>query len=76
MSTHFIGGLAMALLALLVGVAWVVGAVRRRQDRAQTAPTYDAAGGVIYTAFQIGCAGVLILGGLAILALVLLGGFT
>jgi hypothetical protein len=48
--------------------------VRRRRDRALTAPTYAATGGVVYTVFQIGCAGLLILGGIAILGLMLVGG--
>jgi len=56
---------------VLVGVAWVVGAIRRVRDRAITAPTYAATGGVVYTVFQVGCAGVLILAGLGILALML-----
>ena len=74
MSGHLLGGLVMGGLAVVVGVGWIFGAIRRRSNRAQTAPTYAATGGVVYTAFQIGCAGLLILGGLAILGLMLAGG--
>ena len=74
MNAHLFGGLAMGSLAVLVGAAWIFGAVRRRRDRALTAPTYAATGGVVYTVFQIGCAGLLILGGIAILGLMLVGG--
>ncbi len=74
MSGHLLGGLVMGGLAVLVGVGWILGALRRRSDRAEMAPTYAATGGVVYTAFQIGCASLLILGGLAILGLMLLGG--
>ncbi|PZR97017.1 MAG: hypothetical protein DLM67_08990 [Candidatus Nephthysia bennettiae] len=62
----------MGAVTVLVGVAWVLGAVRRVRDRALAAPTYAATGGVVYTVFQVGCAGVLILAGLGILALILI----
>ncbi|HKA49410.1 MAG TPA: hypothetical protein VKK19_16080 [Candidatus Dormibacteraeota bacterium] len=74
MSGHLLGGLVLGILAVVVGIGWILGALRRRSDRAETAPTYAATGGVVYTAFQIGCAGLLILGGLAILGLMLAGG--
>jgi len=73
MNLHLLGGSVMGGLAVLVGVAWVFGALRRRRDRAETAPTYAATGGIVYTVFQLGCAGLLILGGLGILALMLAG---
>jgi hypothetical protein len=74
MTLHLLGGLVLGGLTVLVGVAWVLGALRRRRDRAVTAPTYTATGGVVYTVFQLGCAGLLIAGGLLILGLMLLGG--
>lgn len=74
MNTHLLGGLVLGGLAILVGVAWVLGALRRRRERALTAATYAATGGVVYTIFQLGCAGLLIFGGLAILGLMLAGG--
>jgi hypothetical protein len=64
----------MGGLAVVVGLTWVLGALRRRRERAVTAPTYAATGGVVYTVFQLGCAGLLIVAGLAILALMLAGG--
>ena len=72
--SHLLGGLVLGGLTILVGVAWVFGALRRRRERALTAPTYAATGGVVYTVFQIGCAGLLILAGVAILGLMLAGG--
>ncbi len=74
MSQHLLGGLVLGGLTTLVGVAWILGALRRRRDRATSAATYAATGGVVYTVFQIGCAGMLILGGLGILGLMLAGG--
>jgi hypothetical protein len=74
MSTHLVGGLILGGVIILVGVAWVFGALRRRRDRATSAPTYAATGGIVYTVFQLGCAGLLILAGIAILGLVLAGG--
>jgi hypothetical protein len=72
MTPQQLGGIAMGAVAVLVGVAWVLGAVRRVRDRALAAPTYAATGGVVYTVFQVGCAGVLILAGLGILVLILI----
>ena len=74
MNAHLLGGLVMGGLALLVGLVWVVGAIRRVRDRALTGPTYSATGGVVYTVFQVGCAGMLILAGILILALMAAGG--
>jgi hypothetical protein len=76
MNTHLLGGLVLGGLTILVGVAWVFGALRRRRERALTAATYAATGGVVYTIFQLGCAGLLIFAGLAILGLMLAGGPT
>jgi hypothetical protein len=69
MDAQHLGGVVMGGLVLLVGVAWVLGAIRRVRERALTAPTYAATGGVVYTVFQIGCAGLLIVAGLVILVL-------
>jgi len=74
MNMHLLGGLVLGGLTVLVGVAWVFGALRRRRQRAMTAATYAATGGVVYTVFQLGCAGLLIFGGIAILGLMLAGG--
>jgi hypothetical protein len=72
MDAQHLGGVVMGGLVLLVGVAWVVGAIRRVRERALSAPTYAATGGVVYTVFQIGCAGVLIVAGLVILILMVI----
>jgi hypothetical protein len=72
MTPQHLGGIAMGAAVVLVGVAWILGAVRRIRDRALAAPTYAATGGVVYTVFQVGCAGILIVAGLAILALMLI----
>jgi hypothetical protein len=72
MDAQHLGGVVMGGLVLLVGVAWVVGAIRRVRERALSAPTYAATGGVVYTVFQIGCAGLLIVAGLVILVLMVI----
>jgi hypothetical protein len=72
MDAQHLGGVVMGGLVLLVGVAWVLGAIRRVRERALTAPTYAATGGVVYTVFQIGCAGLLIVAGLVILVLMVI----
>jgi predicted transporter len=69
MNAQHLGGVVMGGLVLLVGVAWVLGAIRRVRERALSAPTYEATGGVVYTVFQVGCAGLLIVAGLVILVL-------
>jgi hypothetical protein len=74
MNLHLLGGLVLGGLTVLVGVAWVFGALRRRRERELTAATYAATGGVVYTIFQIGCAGLLILAGIGIFGLMLAGG--
>jgi hypothetical protein len=69
MNAQHLGGVVMGGLVLLVGVAWVLGAIRRVRERALSAPTYEATGGDVYTVFQVGCAGLLIVAGLVILVL-------
>jgi hypothetical protein len=64
-------GLAMGGFALLVGVVWLLGAVNTRRSRTQIGPTYAATGGPVYTAVQVGCAGVLMLIGVGIVVAVL-----
>jgi len=74
MDKHLLGGLALGGLALVLGITLVAGALRRRANRADMEATYAAAGGPLYTIFQLGCAGLMILAGLAILGLTALGG--
>lgn len=58
----------MGGLAIVVGVTWLVGALRTRRDRAGIADTYRATGGPVYTAVQIGCASVFIVLGIVFIA--------
>jgi len=62
----------LGILAALLGVGGVVGAIRTRRRRAEIAPTYGSTGGIFYTAVQVGCSGVLVLGGIALIVIVLL----
>ena len=63
------GGFALGLFAALIGVAGIAGAMRTRRRRAKIAATYGATGGPIYTAVQIGCAGLLLLAGVGLMIL-------
>ena len=59
----------MGLFAVLLGAGGVFAALRRRRHRSEIAATYGSAGGIAYTVVQIGCSGVLILGGLGLVVL-------
>ncbi len=61
-----LGGIGMGVVACLLGIAGIVGAVRRYRGRAAIASTFGQTGGIAYTAVQAGCSGLLILGGLAL----------
>ena len=63
-------GLAVGGFGMLVGVAWLLGALNTRRTRSEIGPTYTATGGPVYTAIQLGCAGVLMLIGLGIIVTV------
>lgn len=63
-----IAGLVMGGLAISVGLTWLLGALRTRSQRAGIADTYRATGGPVYTAVQVGCAGVLLLLGVVFIA--------
>lgn len=63
-------GLAMGGFAILVGVVWLLGAINTRRTRAEIGPTYTATGGPVYTAVQLGCAALLMLIGIGIIAAV------
>jgi hypothetical protein len=62
----------MGLLAVLLGAGGIAAAVRTRRRRAEIAVTYGSVGGIVYTVVQAGCSGVLMLGGMGLIALVLL----
>jgi hypothetical protein len=72
MSGQEAAGVGVGILALVLGAGGIVAAIRTRRRRAEIAVTYGSTGGIIYTAVQAGCSGVLMLGGLGLLALVLL----
>jgi hypothetical protein len=59
-------------LAVLLGAGGIVAAIRTRRRRADIAVTYGSTGGIAYTVIQAGCSGVLLLGGVVLVALVLL----
>jgi len=62
----------LGILAALLGVGGVFGAIRTRRRRAEIAPTYGSTGGILFTAVQVGCSGALVLGGVILIAVVLL----
>jgi len=64
--------IGLGVLAALFGAGGIAAAIRTRRRRADIAVTYGSAGGIAYTAVQAGCSGVLLLGGIALIALVLL----
>jgi hypothetical protein len=63
------GGFGLGLLAFLLGTAGVAAAVRTRRRRATFANTYGASGGIVFTVVQIGCSGLLLLGGVGLMVL-------
>lgn len=72
MSAEQVVGIGLGLFACLIGIGGVVAALNRHRRRAEIAATYGSTGGVVYTAVQAGCSGVLILGGLALIVVALL----
>ena len=66
------GGFGLGLLAFVIGVAGIVAALRTRRRRARFPETYGSSGGIVYTGIQVGCAGVLLLGGLGLMILSLI----
>ena len=73
MTAQHAAGLGVGLLAILLGAGGVVAAIRTRRRRAEIAATYGSIGGIVYTVVQAGCSGVLAIGGVGLIALVLLG---
>lgn len=62
-------GFVLGIFAFLLGIAAIAAAFRRRRGRARYPETYAASGGIFYTAVQVGCGGVLLLGGLGLILL-------
>ncbi len=66
------GGFGLGLLAVLIGLAGVAAAVRTRRRRATYANTYGASGGIAFTIVQVGCSGLLLLGGIGLMTLAII----
>jgi hypothetical protein len=66
------GGFGLGLLAFLIGAAGIAAALRTRRRRASYANTYGASGGIVFTVVQIGCSGLLLLGGLGLIVLAII----
>ena len=66
------GGIGLGLFAVLIGAGGIVAAIRTRRRRAEIAATYGATGGIVYTVVQAGCSGLLVIGGLGLIAFALL----
>jgi len=64
-------GFLLGVFAFLLGIAGIAAAIRRRRGRDRYPETYAGSGGVFYTAVQMGCGGVLLLGGLGLMILAL-----
>ena len=72
MSSEQAAGIGLGLFACLIGIGGVIAALSRHRRRAEIAATYGSTGGVVYTAFQAGCSGILILGGVILIVIALL----
>jgi hypothetical protein len=66
------GGFGLGLLATLLGLGGIAAAMRTRRRRARYAETYASTGGIVYTVVQVGCSGVLVLIGVALMALAII----
>ena len=64
-------GFLLGIFALLIGVGAIAAALRRRRRREFYAETYAASGGMLYTAVQMGCGGVLLMAGIGLMILAL-----
>lgn len=74
MDSRILLGVLLGLVAVAVGVVSLVTAILTRRRRADIAETYAITGGAAYSVVQFGCAGLLILAGLAVIAVVLVAG--
>jgi hypothetical protein len=61
----------LGLLALLIGLAGIVAAIRTRRRR-RYSETYASSGGIVYTIVQVGCSGLLLVGGVILMTLALI----
>ena len=62
----------MGFFAIALGGGGVFAALRTRRRRAEIASTYGSTGGIVYTVVQIGCSGLLVLGGVALIVFALI----
>ncbi|HVD02504.1 MAG TPA: hypothetical protein VNG93_15385 [Candidatus Dormibacteraeota bacterium] len=74
MDTRILLGVLLGLVAIAVGVFSLVTAILTRRRRSEIAETYAVTGGIAYSVVQFGCAGIMILAGLAVVVVVLLAG--
>ena len=66
------GGFGLGLLALLIGAAGIAAALRTRRRRATNPETYGASGGIVFTVVQVGCSGLLLIGGVGLMLLAII----
>ena len=62
----------LGVFALLLGIGAIAVALRKRRQRERYPESYAASGGVVLTAVQIGCGGVLLIGGIGLMILALI----
>lgn len=72
-SGHLLAGLAMGILAIVLGAGLWYAAIQRRRNRSHASATYYGMGGPFYTAAQSGCATVAIVAGVIILVWAFVG---
>jgi hypothetical protein len=63
-------GIGLGVLAALIGAGGILAAIRTRRRRDRHPEAYASAGGIVYTVVQIGCSGLLVAGGIALVILV------
>ena len=61
--------IVLGAFGVLLGIAVMAAAIRRRRGRDRYPETYAASGGIAYTAVQMGCGGVLLLFGVGLVVL-------
>ena len=59
----------LGAFGVLLGIAVMAAAIRRRRGRDRYPETYAASGGIAYTAVQMGCGAVLLLFGVGLVVL-------
>lgn len=64
-------GVGLGILAALIGAGGIVAAIRARGRRDRQPEAYASTGGIVYTIVQIGCSGLLLIGGIGLVILVL-----